>query len=164
MSWKHVTVIVAALATVVTLYLLPTPNANYRNIELEHESANSNTSDLSNEEKVKKALKTIQEGGAPMQAIGLLKEVIENEPTNELALFYLGDFSLQTGQFDKAIPRFEKLTEIAPKTPQYWYLLAQAYEMNKNSEDAINAYETFITFGTDSIIIDDVKKKIQNLK
>ena len=164
MSWKHVIVIVAALATVVVLYILPTPNANYRNIELEHNAQHSTESaSLNNEEKLAKALKIIQGGGAPMQGIGLLKEIIEDEPTNEQALFYLGDFSLQTGQFDKAVTRFVKLTEISPKTPQYWYLLAQAYELNKNSKDAIDAYETFITFDTDSIIIEDVKNKIQNL-
>lgn len=161
MGWKQVVVIISALLTIVLLYILPTPNAKYRNIEIK---SGTEASNLSSEEKLKKALEIIQGGGAPMEGIKLLKEVEAAEPNNQDVLFYLGDFSLKTGQFDKAIPRFKHLTEIAPKTPQYWYLLGQAYELNKNKNEAITAYETFITFNTDSIIVADVKAKISALK
>jgi tetratricopeptide (TPR) repeat protein len=163
MGWKQIILIVSAMSTVVLLYILPTPNASYRTIELEPKSEVD--SNLSNKEKIEKALKIMQGGGGtPMEGIGLLKDVVANDPTNEEALFYLGDFSLKTSQFDKAIPRFVKLTELNPKAAQYWYLLAQAYELNKNSDKAINAYQTFITFGTDSIIIEDVRDRIKTLK
>lgn len=163
MGWKHVIVIVAALATVVLLYILPTPNAQFRTVEIASPEASS-TNKLSNSEKIDKALKMIQGGGAPMQGILLLKEVVKNDPSNELALFYLGDFSLQTKQFEKAIPRFLKLTEINPKNAQNWLLLGQAYALNKNNQEAITAYKKFITFDTDSIIIEDVRKRIEKLK
>jgi tetratricopeptide (TPR) repeat protein len=162
MGWKQVILIVSALSTVVLLYILPTPNADYRTIELKQES--STNENLTSEQKIEKALKIIQGGGAPMQGILLLKEVEANEPTNEQALFYLGDFSLKTGQFEKAIPRFARLTELNPEAAQYWYLLGQAYEMNKNSDKAVNAYQTFINFNTDSIIIKDVTDRIKTLK
>ena len=162
MSWKQVILIVCTLATVVLLYILPTPNANYRNIEINNETEKSE--ELSSDEKIEKALKIIQSGKAPMQAIQLLKEVEKNDPNNEKVLFYLGDFSLKTGQFEKAIPRFEKLTSLVPKSPQYWYLLGQTYELAKKSEKAISAYKTFINFDTDSIIIEDVKTRIKELK
>ncbi len=160
MSWKQVIVIVSALATVVLLYILPTPNSNFRNIEIKKEESKA----LTSEEKIAKALEIIQGGGAPMEGIKLLKDVEVNDPTNQTALFYLGDFSLKTGQIAKAIPRFLKLVELAPDEPQYWYLLGQAYELHKKSEKAVNAYKTFINFDTDSIIVDDVKKRIENLK
>ena len=160
MSWKQVIVIVSALATIVLLYILPTPNSNFRNIEIKKEESKT----LTSEEKIAKALEIIQGGGAPMEGIKLLKDVEVNDPTNQTALFYLGDFSLKTGQIAKAIPRFLKLVELAPNEPQYWYLLGQAYELNKKSEKAVNAYKTFINFNTDSIIVEDVKKRIQNLK
>ncbi|MFT6715458.1 MAG: tetratricopeptide (TPR) repeat protein [Saprospiraceae bacterium] len=164
MGWKQVILIVSALSAVVLLYILPTPNANYRTIELEKKSEEG--ASLSNEEKIEKALKIMQGdgGGTPMEGIGLLKAVVANDPSNEQALFYLGDFSLKTSQFEKAIPRFLKLTELNPEAPQYWYLLAQAYEMNKNSDKAVNAYQTFINFNTDSIIIEDVRNRIKTLK
>ena len=163
MGWKQIILIVSALSAVVLLYILPTPNANYRTIELEPKSEVD--ANLSNKEKIEKALKIMQGGGGtPMEGIGLLKNVVANDPTNEEALFYLGDFSLKTSQFDKAIPRFVKLTELNPEAAQYWYLLAQAYELNKNSDKAVIAYQTFITFGTDSIIIEDVRDRIKTLK
>lgn len=163
MGWKHVIVIVAALATVVLLYILPTPNTQFRTVEITAPAASSNK-ELSSSEKIDEALKLIQGGGAPMQGILLLKEVVENDPNNELALFYLGDFSLQTKQYSKAIPRFLKLTEIKPNNPQNWLLLGQAYALNKNNQEAITAYKKFITFDTDSIIIEDVRKRIEKLK
>lgn len=162
MGWKQVILIVSALATVVLLYILPTPNANYRVIENDSTAQESET--LTPSEKIQKALAILQQGGAPMQAIQLLKEVESEYPENEEAVFYLGDFSLQTGQVDKAIPRFEKLTKMNPKSAQYWYQLGQAYEMNKEQQKAISAYETFITFNTDSIIVEDVRTRIQKLK
>ena len=162
MGWKQVILIVSALATVVLLYILPTPNANYRVIEAVSEDNSS--AKLTGSEKVQKALKMLEDGSPPMQAIQLLKQVEADEPENQEALFYLGDFSLKTGQFDKAIPRLKKLTELIPSSPQYWYMLGQAYEMNKQNTEAIAAYETFITFATDSIINEDVKQRIEKLK
>ncbi len=160
MGWKQVILIVSALFTIVLLYLLPTPNSKYRNIEIKSGVAEN----LTNEEKLKKGLEIIKGGGAPMEGIKLLKEVEASEPDNLEVLFYLGDFSLKTGQFEKAIPRLKHLTELDPKTPQYWYLLGQAYELNKNKAEAIAAYETFVTFNTDEIIVQDVKTKIEELK
>ncbi|MFT6746373.1 MAG: tetratricopeptide (TPR) repeat protein [Glaciecola sp.] len=163
MGWKQVILIVGALSTVVLLYILPTPNADFRTIELKEESPSE--SNLSNEEKIEKALKIMQgESGTPMEGIGLLKEVIADSPNHEQALFYLGDFSIKSGQFEKAISRFVKLTEVNPEAAQYWYMLAQAYELNKNSDKAVNAYQTFINFNTDSIIIEDVRQRIKTLK
>ena len=163
MGWKQVILVVSALLTVVLLYILPTPNADYRTIELEEKSAIE--SNLSNEEKIEKALKIMQgDGGTPMEGIGLLKDVVADNPNHQKALFYLGDFSLKTGQFEKAIPRFVKLTEVYPQVEQYWYMLAQAYELNKNSDKAVIAYQTFINFNTDSIIIEDVRRRIEKLK
>lgn len=160
MGWKQVILIVSALLTIVLLYILPTPNSKYRNIEIKSEVSEN----LSNPEKLKKGLEIIKGGGAPMEGIKLLKEVEASEPDNQEVLFYLGDFSLKTGQFEKAIPRLKHLTELAPKEPQYWYLLGQAYELNKSNSEAIQAYETFISFDTDSIIISEVKNKINALK
>jgi tetratricopeptide (TPR) repeat protein len=161
MGWKQVVVIVSALLTIVLLYILPTPNSKYRSIDIK---SSAEVENLSNPEKLKKGLEIIKGGGAPMEGIKLLKEVEASEPDNQEVLFYLGDFSLKTGQFDKAIPRFKHLTELAPKEAQYWYLLGQAYELSKNNNEAIKAYQTFIGFNTDSIIVSEVKNKINALK
>jgi len=161
MSWKKVIIITIAILSVVLLYLLPTPNTQYREVTIESKVENAN---LSVEEKTKKALEIIQGGGAPMEGIKLLLEVIQEDPNNAEALYYLGDFSMKTGQFEKAISRFEVLTKIQPKNDRFWYLLAQSYEMNKNEEQAIVAYQEFLKYGKDEIIIQTVQDKIKTLQ
>ena len=45
----------------------------------------------------------------PMQGIMLLREVLQQEPTNELALFNLGLLSMRSNQYGKAIERFRQI-------------------------------------------------------
>lgn len=55
-----------------------------------------------------------QSGGTPMEGILLLREVLEEDPEHIEALFSLGEFSVITQQFDKAIGRFEAILAIDP--------------------------------------------------
>ncbi|HHG84839.1 MAG TPA: hypothetical protein ENJ82_08815 [Bacteroidetes bacterium] len=61
-----------------------------------------------------------------MQGILKIREVVEMNPQNTEALFHLGKFSMDTGQFDKAAGRFRSLLEIEPKNHQARYMLALA--------------------------------------
>ena len=45
----------------------------------------------------------------PMKGITMLREVLETDPDNQLALFYLGILSIQSSQYDLAADRFSKL-------------------------------------------------------
>ncbi|GAB3962648.1 hypothetical protein GCM10028805_64190 [Spirosoma harenae] len=45
----------------------------------------------------------------PMQGIMLLREVIQQDPTNELALFNLGLLSMRSNQYERAIERFRQI-------------------------------------------------------
>ncbi len=45
----------------------------------------------------------------PMQGIMLLREVLKQEPTNELALFNLGLLSMRSNQYERAIERFRQI-------------------------------------------------------
>ncbi len=51
-------------------------------------------------------------GDNPMEGIMMLKEIVEKDSENTLALFYLGVFSMQSGQFEKSILRFQKILSI----------------------------------------------------
>jgi len=48
----------------------------------------------------------------PMEGILLLRKIVTEHPRNEEALLNLGMLSMQSGQWDKAVERFETLTEI----------------------------------------------------
>lgn len=70
---------------------------------------------------------------APMKGVAMLREVVETDPNNELALFNLGMLSIQSGQNDKAVSWLSKLMEVNPRHTQGTLLLGMAY-MNLNEK------------------------------
>ena len=67
------------------------------------------------DDKVREAVRLIQEGtGNPMEAITLLREVVEEDPKHRDGLFYLGEFSRMSGQLDRALERYQTLLEYYP--------------------------------------------------
>ena len=91
------------------------------------------------EAKTKMAM-TYVSSSTPMKGILMLREVIAQDPKNELALFNLGMLSVQSGQYDKAIERLVELDKINPENIQGQLLLGVAY-MNKG--DKIKAKQQF---------------------
>jgi tetratricopeptide (TPR) repeat protein len=79
----------------------------------------------------------------PMKGIGLLKEVLEADPENIKAHVNLGYFSIKSGQYEKAIERFEKVINIAPDYPEAYIYLGDIYETLGNIEKAIENYSTY---------------------
>ena len=70
--------------------------------------------------KVDEAVAIIQSGeGAPMVAIGMLLDVLREDPNHEKALMWLGNFSMMSGQWDKAIDRFHQLSQLFPENEMY---------------------------------------------
>jgi outer membrane protein len=76
----------------------------------------------------------------PMQAIGQLKEILIENPNHELALYNLGMLSIQSGQYDLAIERLEKLAAVNPDHIQGQLLLGVAYA---NAEQKVKARQQF---------------------
>ena len=65
--------------------------------------------------KVREAVRLIQEGtGNPMDAITLLREVVEEDPKNRDGLFHLGEFSRMSGQLDRALERYASILQLYP--------------------------------------------------
>jgi tetratricopeptide (TPR) repeat protein len=59
----------------------------------------------------------------PMQGILMLREVLDTDPTNELALFNLGILSMRSNQYSKAADRFKQiLTNNPANTKAKFYL------------------------------------------
>jgi predicted Zn-dependent protease len=61
-----------------------------------------------------------------MQAIGMLLEVLREDPNHEKALLWLGNFSMMSGQWDKAVDRFHQLSQLHPENEIYTLNKAQA--------------------------------------
>lgn len=78
--------------------------------------------------------------GAPMQGIALLREVVAKDPKNFKANMNLGMFAIKSGQFDKAIIRFNDIIANIKATPDAYFFLATAYENLGQNKEAIDAY------------------------
>ncbi|MEZ4800012.1 MAG: tetratricopeptide repeat protein [Flavobacteriales bacterium] len=53
-------------------------------------------------------------GSNPMEGIMMLREIIAEDENNVEAQYWLGVFSVRSGQLDKAVERFNKVIEIRP--------------------------------------------------
>ena len=73
----------------------------------------------------------------PMQGILALRELANQHPENELAQFNLARFSMQTGQFDKAVSRFETLLSYHPTNEEARYLYAESLWRTGSNQKAI---------------------------
>jgi len=89
---------------------------------------------------VDEALRQLQTGEVPpMQGILKIREVAEKYPGNVKANFTLGMLSMQTGQYAKAVGRFETVLEAQPENADAWRLLA---ESQLQIGDTVNAKES----------------------
>jgi len=63
---------------------------------------------------------------SPMQGVLMLREVLAEDPKNELALLNMGMLSIQSGQHERAVERLEVLVKINPNHTQGQLLLGIA--------------------------------------
>jgi tetratricopeptide (TPR) repeat protein len=112
-----------------------------------------------------RAVELVQGGGNPMEGIGLLKEVLDEDPDNVDALMYLGVFSMQSGQFDKAVGRFETIIGNGGSFPleAYYYLGVSQANLGQK-EKAIENLTRFKELVDDESTIKEVEIYINNLK
>jgi tetratricopeptide (TPR) repeat protein len=90
-----------ALIIIIVLYLAPRTPAP---------SSSNMLNDV--DQQVLAAVDMVQNSGNPMQGILQLRGVAEENPENAGAQWFLGLFSLETGQFDKAAERFLRVIEL----------------------------------------------------
>ncbi|MET4081266.1 tetratricopeptide (TPR) repeat protein [Pedobacter sp. UYP30] len=101
--------------------------------------------------------------GMPMQGIAMLLDVVNKQPNNIKANMNLGLFSIKSGQFDKAIPRFKTVIATSP-TPEAYFYLATAYENLDRNKEAIAAYLESKKLAADPSLASFIDKKVTELK
>jgi tetratricopeptide (TPR) repeat protein len=107
----------------------------------------------------------VQGGGNPMDGIKMIEAVLQRDSNNEKAHIALGIFSIQSGQFPKAIYRFKKVLKLDPTYTEAYVYLAQASESSGDKASAISYLKKYSTFVRDSAIkgqINDYIKKLEN--
>lgn len=98
----------------------------------------------------------------PMAGIALLREVVQADPKNLDANRTLGLFSMQSGQFDRAIERFQTVIEIQADAESYFYL-ATAYEKIGQKSQAIAAYQKSKELAADPTLSQYIDRQIEAL-
>lgn len=97
------------------------------------------------DEKITEAIQIIQGGKEPpMKGIGLLREVLQEDPGNIRALNTLGVFSLVSGQAEKAEERFREILGLDSTQTEAWFYLGEAKLMQGDTASARSAYQDYL--------------------
>jgi len=102
--------------------------------------------------------------GAPMKGITLLREVVAENPGHENAQVNLGFLSMKSGQYDKAVERFDKVLAINPGRIDMYIYKGEALVRMKRNSDAIESFKVFTSLSNDRKMIEEVNQYIESLK
>ncbi|MEM7162688.1 MAG: tetratricopeptide repeat protein [Bacteroidota bacterium] len=136
---KIILIVFFVLLLVLLLIIPRTPsieNAEQANVE------------LSESEKTIKTALTLVRSEAPMQGILMLRDLSEKEPDNIDAHWHLGELSVESGQFEKAIMRFEKVIVLDnsenPKYKKAYFYLGNLYANLSQNDKAIESFNQLL--------------------
>ena len=102
-------------------------------------------------------------GSNPMQGIIMLREVLEEDPTNKLAIYNLGMLAISSGQLNKAMERFEKLKQLDPNDPEAHFYLGYCHFELGNEESAKPCFLKVLELGISGDLVvasEDYLKRI----
>ena len=114
--------------------------------------------------KAKMAMSLIGSGAPPMQGIRMLREVAQEDPTNEFALFSLGMLSIQSTQYDRAVEWLTKLIEVNPQHIQGQVFLGVALAQAGKKDRAREQFEKARKMTTDPSVIASIDSYLKDLK
>ena len=100
-KYTQAALLLIAVTFIFLLYQLPTSVIDNKDVE---NQVNENFS-------IEKAIELV-EGENPMEGIFMLRDIIDKNPENTDALYYLGVLSLQTAQYENAAKRFNQIISI----------------------------------------------------
>jgi cytochrome c-type biogenesis protein CcmH/NrfG len=79
--------------------------------------------------------------GETMKGVTLLREVTQKDSNNIAANIILGKLAIQSGQFDKAVKRLERVIALRSDNTEAMYFLAEAYKGLGDKNKAIEMFE-----------------------
>ncbi len=99
----------------------------------------------------------------PMKGIMLLREVVSKNPSHENAQFNLGVLSVKSGQYDKAIDRFQKVLQINPSRKEMYFMIGKSYLLSGNKVKALENLEKLKKETTDLQLIEQTNSLISQI-
>lgn len=77
----------------------------------------------------------------PMEGILPVREVVQRDPGNVYGQMVLGLGGKKSGQFDKAIERFQAILKVDPQNVEAVFHIAESYDLKGDKANAIAYYE-----------------------
>ena len=154
---KQIILIALSVLLVVLFLFLPEKPVSIDNskttTEKMAEDTESSSKALSVDERISDAIKKVK-GAAPMAGILELKAIADEDPSQVDAQYFLGVSSIQIGELEKAVNRFEKVITFAglKKYPDTRLRLAECYEGLGSNEKAIEQLEAEIKDDNSSLL------------
>lgn len=101
---------------------------------------------------------------APMQAIMLLRQVLDDEPRYVPALMSIGALSMQSGQYDKAVQRFEEVLKVDPNNVRGKLGLAYSLLETEKKEKGIKILNEILGQDIDEVLRNEIQNTLNNIK
>lgn len=114
--------------------------------------------------KIKKGSLLVSNTSEPMKGIGILREVAERNPDFLDAQLTLANFSITSGQFDKAIDRMEDVLKRHPDEPKAIFLLAVAHQSKGEKDKAITLLRQCRKLIKDPSLAAEIDEYIKSIK
>ena len=137
-------IIIISFVSIFLIYQLPTS-------VLENKTSQD---EIQNVVSVERALTLIQ-GSNPMEGIFMFREILQEDPKNTDALYYLGLLSNQTGQYENAAERFNQLISIDSSDKRAYLQLGISNYQLGNVEIADSLFN-IIRESNDRLLIKDL--------
>jgi outer membrane protein len=104
---------------------------------------------------------SLLESSNPMEGIFMLRDIVEKDPKNTEAIYYLGDLSLQTGQYENAIKRFNQILSIDSSDKKAYLQLGISY-YGLNDYNKADSLFQIVRDLNDSTLIKDLNIFLMN--
>ncbi|MBK9330331.1 MAG: tetratricopeptide repeat protein [Sphingobacteriales bacterium] len=114
--------------------------------------------------KIKLADVYVQGSQEPMKGIGLLRRLSDSLPDNIPVLLALGRLSIQSGQYDKAKERLQKVLKLSPQNTEAMYFLAITEAQLGHTEEAIRMFEMCKELVGNKDFDKEIDEVVKNLK
>lgn len=118
----------------------------------------------SNDVKTQLGIAYVSGSQEPMKGIVLLREAVSADSTNIEAQLNLGFFSMQSGQYDKAVSRFEKVLAINPDLQEVRIYLSDALESQGEKKKALQILQVLKNNSKDTLLLREAETRIQRIQ
>ena len=99
----------------------------------------------------------------PMEGIQKIRQVAEKDSTNVFAQLMLGHGSVLSGQYDRAISRFERVVKIQPANLEAILMLAEVFERKAEKDTALIWYRKAVGLVKNQELKAELQKRIDEL-